>query len=244
MKQTLLLLLILALRVGALHAAEGPNTAEQKLREALRSTMLQLRAAETERATLQAAQAESAVKEKALMEKVEALTKQFATEVDAAQKTAAAQKEQLAMRGEEIASLKTELEKWQADHQRISAVAAAKEAERAKFAGQAVVLQRRVDEQQTKNQEMHKIGTEVLRRYQRFVLGDALAAREPFTGIAKVKFENLAQEFQDQLDDARVAPVAPPTPDAPKASAKVKAGAAVPAPRAAKVTTAQQKPAR
>ena len=44
------------------HAADQPATAETRLREMLRTTIMQLRAAETERAALQAAQAESAAR--------------------------------------------------------------------------------------------------------------------------------------------------------------------------------------
>lgn len=207
MNRPLLFLLVIGLGASALPAAEQPSAAELKLREALRNTMLQMRTVETERATLQAEAAESALKEKALTEKVETLTKQLAAEGDAAQKTITAQKEQMVVRDQEVAALKAELEKWKAEQQRITKIAETKEAQRSELAGKAVVLQRRVDDQQTKNGEMYKVGSEVLRRYEKFVLGDALAAREPFTGIARVKFETLAQDFRDQLDDARVKPL-------------------------------------
>ena len=57
MKRILSLLLFLAI-VPGLHA-EAVSPAEAKLREALRNTMLQLRAVQADKATLQAAQAES-----------------------------------------------------------------------------------------------------------------------------------------------------------------------------------------
>ena len=59
-------------------AQEQPSGAEQRLREQLRSAMLQIRTAETERATLQAAQTERDQKIKTLTEQITALTKQSA----------------------------------------------------------------------------------------------------------------------------------------------------------------------
>lgn len=195
-----------ALPARAQQAAQ-PSAAEAKLREGLRNTMLQLRTMQGERDQLIVEKTTLEGEKTALTEKLDELTKQAAANQDAATKTIAAQKDQIALRDQEVAALKAELAKWQADHKRITDVANTKEAQRAKFAEQAMLLQRRVDDQSTKNAAMYKVGNEVLRRYEKFVLGDALAAREPFTGIARVKFETLSQEFQDQLDDARVKPL-------------------------------------
>jgi hypothetical protein len=45
-----------------------------------------------------------------------------------------------------------------------------------------------------------------LDRYEKFGLGDALTAREPFVGLTKVKFQNLVQDYQDKLSDQKVKP--------------------------------------
>ncbi len=205
------------------HAQQAqPSAAEAKLREGLRNTMLQLRTMQAERDQLIVEKTTLEGEKTALTEKLDELTKQAAANQDAATKTIGTQTEQLAARAQEIAALKAELAKWQADHKRLTDVANTKEAQRAKFAEQAMLLQRRVDDQSTKNAAMYKVGTEVLRRYEKFVLGDALAAREPFTGIARVKFETLAQDFQDQLDDARVKPLEAPKTTATPAPATAK----------------------
>jgi len=211
-----------------LHAQQAPpSAAEQKLRENLRSTMLQLRTVENDKLILQATQTENEQKIKDLTAKAETLIKQLGSEKDAADKLQTELQAKLAERDRTVTELGQSLEKWKADHQRISDIAATKEGQRAKLAGEVVVLQRRVDDQQTKNAAMHKIGSEVLNRYEKFVLGDALAAREPFTGIARVKFETLAQDFQDQLDDARVTPQAPVSKEKTRAT---KSPASSPAP--------------
>ena len=60
----LMLGVLCLLQAPGIPAAEPAPTVETQLRERLRATMLQLRAAETERAALQAAQAQSADEKK------------------------------------------------------------------------------------------------------------------------------------------------------------------------------------
>jgi len=198
------------------HAADQPATAETRLREMLRTTILQLRAAETERAALQAQQTESAAKEKALTEQVEALTKQGAVDKDAADKAITELKAKVADQDTQITQLKDALEKWKEGYAKAADIANAKEAERAKLASQVILLDRKVADRETKNAELFRIGSEILKRYERFGLGDALAAREPFVGIARVKLENQVQDYQDKLLDQKIKPGQPPSSPAPE----------------------------
>jgi hypothetical protein len=201
------------------HAADQPASAETRLREMLRTTILQLRAAETERAALQAAQAESAAKEKALTEQVEALTKQSAADKDAADKAITDLKAKVADQDTQITQLKDALEKWKEGYAKAADIANAKEAERAKLASQVILLDRKVADRETKNAELFRIGSEILRRYERFGIGDALAAREPFVGIARVKLENQVQDYQDKLLDQKIKPGQPPSSPPPSSPA-------------------------
>ena len=68
------------------------------------------------------------------------------------------------------------------------AIANDTEAKRAKLAELSIHLQRMVDDQKQKNEEMYKTGMEVLDRYEKFGLGEALFAKEPFVGITRTKF--------------------------------------------------------
>ena len=117
----------------------------------LRTTILQLRAAEAERAALQAAQAESAAKEKALTEQVEALTKQSAADKDAADKAITDLKAKVADQDTQMTQLKDALEKWKEGYAKAADIANAKEAERAKLASQVILLDRKVADRETKN---------------------------------------------------------------------------------------------
>ena len=58
--------------------------------------------------------------------------------------------------------LSASLEKWKASHQQVTELAAKREAARVKLNSEKIELERKVADQMRKNQEMYKIGTEVL----------------------------------------------------------------------------------
>jgi len=225
MPRSYFILLIIA-SLAAAHTAFAqqaqPNPAEAKLREGLRNTMLQLRTMQGERDQLTVDKTVLENEKKELTDKLEALTRQSAANQDAAQKNIAALEAKLAVRETEAAQLSASLEKWKASQKEAATLAAKKESERAAAAARIIELDRQVADQQRKNAEMFKIGNEVLHRYEKFVIGDALVAREPFTGIARVKFQTLIQDFQDQITDQRIKPEEAKKPGgaAPEAAAK------------------------
>ena len=140
---------------------------------------------------------------------VEALTKQSAADKDAADKAITDLKAKVADQDTELTQLKDALGKWKEGYAKAADIASAKEAERA--ASQVILLDRKVADRETKNAELFRIGSEILRRYERFGIGDALAAREPFVGIARVKLENQVQDYQDKLLDQKIKPGQPPS---------------------------------
>jgi hypothetical protein len=107
---------------------------------------------------------------------------------------------QVSRQEKEIADFKEAVESCK----QASDLARRSEEERAKLANDAVIqLERLVDDRQEKNLALYKIASEILQRYQNFGLGNALAAREPFVGITRVKLQNLVQDYQDKLLDER-----------------------------------------
>jgi chromosome segregation ATPase len=189
---------------GTLRAADQANSPEERLRGLLRSTMLQLRDAQNQVATLQTAQTESEKEKKALSDRVDELTKQAAADKDSSTKTIADLNTKVADQNTFISQLKDALEKWKATYNQAVTVANTKEAQRARLESQVIVLQRRIDDAETKNLALYKIGKEVLGRYQKFGLGTAITAREPFVGITRVKLENLVQDYSDKLNDQTI----------------------------------------
>jgi chromosome segregation ATPase len=233
-----LLLLALALlslfpvRSGMAQDAAAPTT-ESRLRDALRNTMLQLRDAQGQVATLQASQAQSdkdnadlKVKIDAFTAQVAALTKQSADDKAASDKAIADLKSQNTDLTTQIAKLNDALAAWEKDDKQFRQLAQDKENARAQLAGQVIVLQRMVDDRETKNLALFNLGNEILTRYEKFSLGDALTAKEPFTGISRVKLEELVQGYQDKISDQRVTPgEIPPAPSANSVHPKAKSGA-------------------
>ncbi len=194
--------------------AEQPAGAEAKLREALRSTMLQLRDVQTQLATTQAAQTEAEEKGRGLEEKLKALTRTADTERLQSQKTVEMMRDAMSAKDAEIAQLKELVEKAKVMIEQKEKLFAGSEEKRRKFEEKSILLDRRVAEQQAKNTAMHRLGLEILGRYEKFGLGDAITAREPFIGTTRVKFQNLVQDFSDKLAEQKIKP-APARADAP-----------------------------
>jgi chromosome segregation ATPase len=205
MRSILTPLLVIASFTSALSAPEV-NPAEAKLREGLKNTMLQLRAVQTEKGVLEAAKAELEQKVQTLTEQTEALTKQLADEKAASEKRITELTERVVKRGDEVMQFQGELAKSQAAHKEAAALAAKKEAERAKVNSEKIVLERKVAEQQAKNAKMFEIGNEILGRYEKFGLGTAIASREPFVGLTRIKLKNMFQELGDKLADQKIKP--------------------------------------
>jgi chromosome segregation ATPase len=183
-----------------LFAGNARAADDARLKETLRNLTLRLRSAETERNNLLSDKAQFEQEKKTLTAKVDALTKQ-----------ATADKEQIDTltskagdQGKELLETKESLGKWKTAYEQLVATAQKSEAARVKLAGESIVLKRKLEDRERKNAELFKLGNEILTRYEKFGLGDALAAREPFTGLARVKLENLVQDYQDKIADQRV----------------------------------------
>ena len=194
--------------MGALQAADT-NSNEVRLREALRSALLQARTAETERATMEAEKADLKLKDDTLAKQVEALVKQSKSDKESSDKAIANLTTRSTSLAEEVEQLKEALAKSKDETQQARADAGSKEAARAKLASDVIIFQRIVADQKVKNAAMYKLGIEILRKYEKFGLGEALAAKEPFVGTMRVKFENLVQDYQDKLAEQKIKPQHP-----------------------------------
>ena len=220
-----LLIFTFILSFGALRAQDAPASNESRLRSALRDTMLQLRDAQNQVVTLQAAKdqgekdnADLKAKVDALNGQLAALTKQSADDKAASDKSIADLNTQVADQTGQIARLNENLTEWKNAYNQAAQLATVTEAARAKLAVQAALLQRTVDDRELKNLELYKTGSEILTRYEKFSLGDAIGAMEPFVGLSRVKLENLVQDYKDKLLNQTVISGQPPTLPGPAAS--------------------------
>ena len=186
----------------ALLAADEDPTA--KFREALKDTMLKLRAAQTDLANTQAAQYAAEAKSTELTAKTEFLNKELANERNTSTNMIADLNKKIADRDNSILELNAALAKWKKSYGEVAKLASKREGQRATLDTKRIELERKVQEEQAKNIEMYQAGMEILDRYEKFGLGDAILAREPFTAAKRVKFQNLVQDLSDKLTDARI----------------------------------------
>jgi chromosome segregation ATPase len=194
------------LSAGAIRAADSSDSDEGRLRDVLRSTMLQLRDAQTDLANLQAAQASQADEKKALGDQLALLKKHDAEDRAAAATTTDGLKASLAGQASEIARLREALAEWKAAAEKARAAAAAADARNDKQASDTVAAERRIEDLEAKNAALARIGDEILTRYEKFALGEQFLAREPFIGRTRVAIENLVQDYQDKLVEQRANP--------------------------------------
>lgn len=204
--RSLSLILLLSFLATAAHAADQEATVESRLREGFRTVTLQLREAQNQVAALQATQTTNEQKIKELTAKVDALNKQAIDDRNASTNMQAELTTKLTEQTTVNDGLKAALDKWKRAYGELTAFVQKKELERAKLADQVIKLNRQVEDQQIRNIKMYKLGVEVLDRYEKFGLGEAVLAREPFVGATRVKFQNLIQDYQDKLTDSRIKP--------------------------------------
>jgi hypothetical protein len=199
---------ILTAGVLALHSArlfaQAPAPADQRLREQVKTLTTQLRTAEAERTTLQADKAILDAKVKSLEKQAEEITKQMATDKDAAKAEAERLRAEIAAREGEIVQTKELLVKADTFGKQSAELAKKTETERARLAGENLGLKRVVADQRVKNAKMFELGNEILSRYEKFGLGTAITAREPFVGITRARLEALAEDYRGALAGQRI----------------------------------------
>ncbi len=208
MKKVLLLVLpgLLAGSVLGQEANSPEVIALKRMRDTLRTTTQRVQTAEAEAAAAQAAKVELEEKNKTLETKLQSLIKQTNAEREESDKALASLKEKNATQAGDIVRLNEALTKWKQGYQERTKVAQTTEAERSKLAARVILLDRKVADQQRRNDELYRIGTEVLKRYEGFGLGSAISAREPFTRITRARLEELIQDYRDKITDNKFNP--------------------------------------
>ncbi|ABD88462.1 conserved hypothetical protein [Rhodopseudomonas palustris BisB18] len=175
------------------------DTETERLREALRSATAQTRQLEDQRTALQARVAEFDREKAAAKAQVDAAK----AEVRDIQKQ---HREAIEEFNKRLAERDETLEKWKAAYEEAATVARTKDAERAKFEGQAAAYKASTKNCVAKNGQLFKAGGELLQQYQEVTIGDTIVAREPVLGLRRVEIQNRIQESRDKLLDQKVTP--------------------------------------
>jgi hypothetical protein len=170
---------------------------------------------------LQAEKAALDEKAKALENKLNEVGKQLVSETDKARKESERLRADITAKSAELDQAKADLAKATEFGSKAAQLAKKTEGERDKLAAENVQLKRVVADQRAKNGRMYELGNEILTRYEKFGLGTALTAREPFVGITRARLETLVEEYGGKLAEQRLkqagpSPVAKPSQETSK----------------------------
>lgn len=197
---------LLPLLAASAFAQQDPAQTEARLREALRTTTLQLRAAQSELAAAQVVKGEIEKERDTLRQQLEAANRRAAAAQAEAEKNAAALAANIKEKDAQIAQFAAEGAKWKKAAEDTTDVARKLDVERDRLDVLNSELTRRASEREAQNVELVRIAQEILTRFERFGLGDALAAKEPFIGVKRARLKILVQDYADKILDQKAAP--------------------------------------
>lgn len=170
-----------------------------RLREALRTATAQARAAEDQRAALQA-------KLTAAEQERERLRKQ--NEAYRAQVKEAEQAYRQAVKdfNERLTERDDSLEKWKVAYGEAAGVARAKDAERAKFEAEATAFKASTKACEAKNVQLINVANDVVTKYDAMDPFEKVLDHDPVFGLKRVEHQNAAQDFRDKILEQKAKP--------------------------------------
>lgn len=190
----------LALGLGLLIAtgANGEGM-EERLRTQLRSTTQQLQALQSQQAQASAAQLAAQNEAKAAQAQIKQLTAELAKAKGLAEQLAGQQQSLHSQAQAQVAASVEQTGKFKKAYDELLVLARGKEAERAKLQAQLAERDTQVQQCSAKNQQMYGVAKQILTAYENIDVAEVMKIRQPFAASARVKFEELAQGFGDEL---------------------------------------------
>lgn len=193
-------LFVLMMVVGAFSSGTAFAQSEtDRLREALRSATAQTRALEDQRTALQAKVADADREKAAAKKEVDDLKAQL-------KKADKEHRDAVDEFNQRLAERDETLEKWKSAYEEAATVARTKDAERAKFEGEATAYKASTKSCIAKNTLLVKAGMEMVQRYKDLTIGEIVVSREPMIQQRRVEIQNQLQESQDKFLDQKVNP--------------------------------------
>ena len=190
----------LALGLGLLIAtgANGEGM-EERLRTQLRSTTQQLQALQSQQAQASAAQLAAQNEAKAAQAQIKQLTAELAKAKGLAEQLAGQQQSLHSQAQAQVAASAEQTGKFKKAYDELLVLARGKEAERSKLQAQLAERDTQVQQCSAKNQQMYGVAKQILTAYENIDVAEVMKIRQPFAGSARVKFDELAQGFGDEL---------------------------------------------
>lgn len=193
-------LFVLMMVIGALSSGTAFAQSEtDRLRDALRSATAQTRALEDQRTALQAKVADADREKAAAKKEVDDLKAQL-------KKADKEHRDAVDEFNQRLAERDETLEKWKSAYEEAATVARSKDAERAKFEGEATAYKASTKSCVAKNTQLIKAGKEMVQRYKDLTIGEIVVSREPMIQQRRVEIQNQLQESQDKFLDQKVYP--------------------------------------
>jgi chromosome segregation ATPase len=172
---------------------------EERLRTQLRSTTQQLQALQSQQAQASAAQLAAQNEAKAAQAQIKQLTAELAKAKGVADQLAGQQQSLHSQAQAQVAASAEQTGKFKKAYDELLVMARAKEAERSKLQAQLAERDTQVQQCSVKNQQMYGVAKQILTAYENIDVAEVMKIRQPFAGSARVKFDELAQGFGDDL---------------------------------------------
>jgi hypothetical protein len=199
-----LLILLLAGR-----PALAQDTPEARLRDMLRRTTADLRAAQDSQATLQAKLDQETGKNALLHKQVEDLQARVATPAkpSISDDDIARLQANLHDAQARIAMLEPGVKQWQDAYQKAADVARSKDAESKSASTRAADAEKKVGICTAANTKLIAVSNDILHLYQTQSFRSLLlSSYEPVLGLKKVELENTIQDYEDKILDQKYRP--------------------------------------
>ena len=177
-------------------SAEGM---EERLRTQLRNTTQQLQALQSQQAQASAAQLAAQNEVKAAQAQIKQLTAELAKTRSLADQLVGQQQNLHSQAQAQVAASNEQTGKFKKAYDELLVMARAKEAERSKLQAQLTERDTQVQQCSAKNQQMYGVAKQILTAYENIDVAEVMKIRQPFAGSARVKFDELAQGFGDEL---------------------------------------------
>ncbi|WP_353192523.1 hypothetical protein [Pandoraea pnomenusa] len=186
---------------------QGTPSMEERLRTQLRATTEQLQQAQNELAALKAGGAKAGTPSKAspeaLKKALDDAQQQLATERQArerlAQDARASQSEVRSVADKANA----QITQYRNAYDELLKLARAADAQRKHLADETAAQRVALTMCKEKNDRLYAVGQEILSAYESMDVATVVAARQPFATQARVKYEQIAQQYGDKLYEGK-----------------------------------------
>lgn len=196
---------LLALLLGSglllpslVHAQE--QSMEDRLRTQLRMTTQQLQALQSEQAQMQAARTSAEAQRDTALETI----KQLEAQLQRAQGNAETLQSQKEAVQAQVRESRQQTGEVKQAYDELLVAARNTEAQRASLEASLAERESALAMCVAKNEQMYEIGKDMLGEFEQVSTGTLLKLRQPFAANARVKFEEMAQIYGDQLYSGQV----------------------------------------